>query len=407
MMPERQVPEPEHTPAAPAPSPPRRTREALVAIAAAAGLGAVLQPFVPRGSAWAAAVGVGSTAVFLAIALVLPARVRRSLVQQEGFAALLAAIAVASAAGSVVPQRQREAFYSGTYGDLAARLLLAARLDDAFHSPWFSSLAGLFCAAVVLSALQRWPPSAKNLGFHLAHAGLVVALSGAASSAAFAVRGRVELQVGGEDGRFVHPEPPAAGPPVPLGFALRLDRFDVERYGSELRIGYYETAGDGWRLRASFEPEQGVRHRLPRGGGFVLRALSAGPPATASVAVTGADGSERDEILAADGGSAARTGAGVLVLERRPEEVRTFRSEVSAIDPGGGERSALVEVNSPFHHGGWTFYQASWDPRDPRTSGFQAVRDPGAFWVLLGFAVIAAGVIHALYVHPRLRAARE
>ncbi len=436
MTPERQLAEVELAAASAAPTA-RRWRNGVAATAVAAGLGAILQPFVPRGNAGAAAVGAGSTLLFIAVAAAMPGRARRSLVQQEGFAAVLAAIAVASIAGSLVAQGQAPGFYLGTYGDVVGRLILGARLDDAFHSPWFSSLAGIFCAAVVLSALQRWPPSLRNLGFHLTHLGLLVALAGAALSAAFAVRGRVELRAGGEDARFVHADPPGHGQPAALGFALRLERFDVERYGSELRIGCYERAGEGWRLRATFDPEPGVRHRLPRGGGFVFRALSPGPPPAASVVLSGPDGSERDEILAVGapvalagdtpsrsdpvpsgsaspsppapaGGEGRGEGADVfLVLEKRPDDVKVFRSQVSAVEADGTKESATVEVNAPFRHRGWTFYQTSWDPRDSRVSGFQAVRDPGAFWVLLGFAVIASGVIHVLYVEPRLRATRE
>jgi hypothetical protein len=419
MIPERQVGEPEPVAPVAASHPQRRGWGALVAISGAAGLGAVLQAFIPRSNGAAAAVGAGSMIVFLVIAWALHARMRRSLVQPEAFAALLATLAAASAAGVLVPQRQPAAFYVATYGDFLGRLLLGARLDDAFHSAWFLSLAGLFCAAIAVSALQRWPPSVQTIGFHLAHLGLLGALVGAASSAAFAVRGRVEVKVGGEEARFVHLDPPGAGPPVPLGFALRLDRVDVERYGSELRVGYYEPAAGGWRLRTSFEPEQGVRHRLPGGGSFVLRAMNPRPPETASVSLTGPDGTERDEILAARAAPlppapSAAVGVapvpfapGFLVLERRPEELKALRSEVTAIGPGGEKRSAVVAVNSPFHHQGWTFHQASREPGDPGTSGFRVVRHSGAFWVLLGFGVIAAGVATAMYTHPGLRAPRK
>ena len=411
-----------------------RSSAAFLALSLAAGTGALLQLAVPCPRCASPFVGASLAVLYASIAGGLPPRARRALLSQEAFAAILAALAAVCALGTLVVQGEGEPFYLRTYGPALSAAILRLGLDDAFHSLWFAGIAGVFCGSIVLSASRRWPPSGSTAGFHLAHAGLLVALGGAAASSALAVRGRVELRAG-ETAREVRPAAAhrshAAAGPVPLGFALRLDRFDVERWGSELRIGYYERREDGWRLRASFEPEPGVAHRLPSGASFAVRATSAaahgdardagplprgegrgdgatpGPQATAVIRVADDGGGAVSDVPLLAGANAHLLSAGTaaLVLEPRPPEPRSFRSTVTTSGPGG-ERTAVVAVNSPFSHRGWTFYQASYDPEDPAFTVLEAVRDPGAVWVLAGAILVATGVAHALFTAAWLRRPR-
>ncbi len=55
---------------------------------------------------------------------------------------------------------------------------------------------------------------------------------------------------------------------------------------------------------------------------------------------------------------------------------RSFSSDVTIIDAAGDRREALIYMNHPLSHGGWTFYQAGFRNQD-RTSVLQAVRNPG------------------------------
>lgn len=283
-----------------------RTTGAVLAIAAVAG--ALLQLFLPRDRTIAACVAASVAVLHAVVADALPPRRRRALLGHEAFATILGALTAAGIVGTLVVQGQPATFYTERYGPLAAPIL-ALRVDDAFHSFWFAGIAGVFSGSVVLSAAQRWPPSARSLGFHLSHLGLLVALAGGATSAVLAVRGRIDLRAGESATEVKVSAPDGSARVVPLGFELRLDRFEVERYG------------------------------------------------TAPL----------------------------------PDEVRAYRSTVSAFG-GGGVQGASIAVNSPMRHGDWTFYQVSFDPRDPRYSGLEAVRDPGARWVFLGFLLVAAGV---------------
>lgn len=304
----------------------RPTSEALAALAAiaiAVAIGGLMQLAISRDRAVAAILGASMAVLYGVVVEQLSARWRRALVGHEAFATVLGVLAAIGIAGTLVVQGQPAPFYGATYGRLAAPLL-ALGLDDAFHSLWFAGIAGVFCGSILLSAAQRWPPSARTAGFHMAHLGLLVALGGGATSAALAVRGRIDLR-SGESASEVRVLDSAGRPrAVPLGFDLRLDHFEVEHY-------------------------------------------------------------------------AAGAGGGAL-----PAEVKAFRSSVSVLD-GPDRARRTIEVNSPLRHAGWSFYQVGYDPRDPRYSGLEAVHDPGAAWVFFGFALVTAGVAHALYVQLRRR----
>ncbi|MGB8932237.1 MAG: cytochrome c biogenesis protein ResB [Anaeromyxobacteraceae bacterium] len=293
---------------------------AAIALGVAATAGGLLQLAVPPDRTVTAVFGVSVAVIHGVVVDVLPARLRRAFTDQEAFATMLGAIAAVGILGTLVLQGQPASFYRSAWG-VVGGAIVALRVDDLFHSRWFAGMAGVFGGSVILSAAQRWPPTLRNLGYHLSHLGLLVAVCGGAASSALAVRGRIDLRAGEAAGAVEVRGPDGSARVLPLGFELRLDRFEVERYGT--------------------------------------------PPV--------------------------------------PEEVRAFRSTVSALGPSGVQGAAL-EVNSPLRHGGWTFYQVGYDPRDPRYSGIEAVRDPGAAWVFVGFALVAGGVIQLLYVESRRRA---
>ena len=72
---------------------------------------------------------------------------------------------------------------------------------------------------------------------------------------------------------------------------------------------------------------------------------------------------------------------------RGTEIPRNFSSQVRLITPGTGEsREVLIYMNNPLRAGGETFYQASFDPNDPRVTILQVVRNPG--WLTPYFACL-------------------
>jgi hypothetical protein len=210
-----------------------------------------------------------------------------------------------------------------------------------------------------------------------------------------------------------------------FGFDLRLDRFEVVRYEPEHRVAYYRAeevpCPDGkpdleFRLKASFDPEVGVKHLLPGGDSFRIKTLAPeygtegkemkNPAALLEVRIDG-DWIESPLLFAHQPGkNSVRVGdRGALVFEKRNQETKADVSNVTVVDGGKDAATARVLVNDPFTYKGWTFYQAECNPNDPTFSGLQAVRDPGVNWVFLGFFLICVGVAWMFYVDNRMKKA--
>ena len=70
---------------------------------------------------------------------------------------LLVVLAAACALSSLVTQGQSYAWYAQRYGERTAALILALRLDDAFHSAWFILINAFLCLNLLLCNLIRLP----------------------------------------------------------------------------------------------------------------------------------------------------------------------------------------------------------------------------------------------------------
>jgi hypothetical protein len=394
-------------------------------------LGAGLQSWVPPGGFTLVAGALLAGAIVVVAADVAPGRVRETIAGFRFTATLLLVLATMAVLGTLILQMKPSALYLSRYG-VAGKAILALRLDDVFHGLPFALVIALFSASVICSALARLPFRLRSAGFFVCHLGLLTSLAGAAASATLAVRGRLDLYAGGETATEVGLT--KAGAPTggvrPLGFTLRLDRFQLVNYEPEYRVGYYEQVETtdehgrhaSWLLKASFDPDT-ARHRLPNGDSFRLKRIypdfrhSPNPtPGTFEYGTAsqewknpGADmevlqqGVPREELMLAHhpkGFFLSPTRA--LVFEKREKEVKAYISDLT-VTQGGTEVTRAISVNEPFTFNGWTFYQANYNPEVPTYSGIEAVYDPGVSWVFTGFALICLGVVWMMYVEPRLR----
>jgi ABC-type transport system involved in cytochrome c biogenesis permease subunit len=75
-----------------------------------------------------------------------------------------------------------------------------------------------------------------------------------------------------------------------------------------------------------------------------------------------------------------------------------FRSRVTVIEPSGRERPAVIEMNRPLSHGGYTFFQSSYqiDPRGREMSVLSVSKDPGQTVVFWGYYLLVLGMIVVL-----------
>ena len=396
----------------------RETRQTGLLLAGAVAAGGALQIFIEPGPKALVVAALAAGALVFAMSQVMPGRWRETMSGFRFTSSLLVALAVAAILGTLILQNKPLDWYEERYGGVGS-LIVLLRLDDIFHSLWFAGLMALFGAAVVSSALLRWPVSRRNTGFFLCHLGLITSLGGAAASAGLTVKGRVDLHAGGERaaGVTVTRNGAPTGELADLGFDLRLDRFDLVRYEPEHRVAYYDLTGPEPKLLASFDPVVGERRLLPGGNSFRVKKLvpewgnEAGaemkdPAAILEVKV---DGEVTDSpVLFAHRGDWVKVPGGALLFERRQDEVKAYVSHVTAsprASSPAGETKARVAVNEPFSYAGWTLYQVNYDPKDPTYSGFEAVKDPGVSWVFLGFFLISVGVAWMFYVDNRLKQA--
>ena len=77
--------------------------------------------------------------------------------------ALLVLLAAACALSSTIPQGQSYETYAAQYGERTAGLILALRLDDAFHSLWFIGLSAVLCLNLLSCNLIRLPALMKRI----------------------------------------------------------------------------------------------------------------------------------------------------------------------------------------------------------------------------------------------------
>ena len=97
----------------------------------------------------------------------------------------------------------------------------------------------------------------------------------------------------------------------------------------------------------------------------------------------------------------------VLVFDRKPDDVKAFRSRVSVVEDGKTVQDATISVNNPLSYRGYRFYQSNFRKEDPTYSGILVVKDPGLSVVYLGFVMISAGVVFIFYVRPRIIEAKS
>ena len=95
---------------------------------------------------------------------------------------LLVMLAAACALCSTVSQGQSYEYYAAQYGERTAGLIMALRLDDAFHSWWFIGLSAVLCLNLLCCNLIRLPALRKRVS--------AFADPGKAEAAGFSVEAR-------------------------------------------------------------------------------------------------------------------------------------------------------------------------------------------------------------------------
>jgi hypothetical protein len=74
---------------------------------------------------------------------------------------------------------------------------------------------------------------------------------------------------------------------------------------------------------------------------------------------------------------------------------------------GSAPRESLIYMNNPLRYGGYTFFQKSFDPNDPKNSILQVVRNPSWRLPYIACAMMALGLVIQFLLHLSVFARRQ
>ena len=96
-------------------------------------------------------------------------RIAKKLFSMRTALFILSLLIVACVAGSIIPQGEIEAYYTGYYPHRAGLFILLMGLDDVFHCWWFAALTLFLCVNLLGCNLLRFPALARQMkrGFTL------------------------------------------------------------------------------------------------------------------------------------------------------------------------------------------------------------------------------------------------
>jgi hypothetical protein len=298
---------------------------------------------------------------------------------------------------------------------------------DIYQTPWFAGLLGLLGANVLGAMVTRWPWSKHQVGFLVAHVGILLVLVGSVVSLYLGLDSSMALYEGETSDRVTlsdrslqawvealsasgtFPVRFESAPPRPgheARFALPGRAVALVALDWQPHVEISESAGA--RSLAPQAPPSKEERRQPA----VLLQLEASGVKSEPVWVPWGERADLDfaggrASLAYRPSEAALPFSVTLIKfsnepypgSRMPA---TYESRVRVDDPEQGSFETLVSMNHPLHHRGYIFFQSSFVEGQPMISILQVARAPGLPLVYLGTALIGAGIVWMFYVKPWL-----
>lgn len=295
---------------------------------------------------------------------------------------------------------------------------------------FFLLFVSLLCCTA--SSIFRGRTSAAAF---LCHLGVLTVLVACSMTALLRTEGNIRLKEG-ESAATFHPQAPNWFPvsslrrligtaksesgsgglePVPLGFNIRLVDFSLELYPPPIRYNITGSEKPG-----EFVPKKGETYQLGRGYSVkvedyfadydIVEQLEGGERKRQEISrseeprnpvvrlkVVSPTGDSESALLAARASMHFKTQDGGLLLVYsmfgEGQAVKSFKSRVEIVENGVTVEEATIEVNRPYTHGGFVFYQSSYDPKDLSVTVLKVVRDPGVKVAYVGFGLLTAGLM--------------
>ncbi len=376
------------------------------------------------------------------------------------------ALAIASIIGTLIPQGRDFSFYAHEYGTGTAKIFSALSLPDMYHSWWFVGLLVLFTINLIICTIDRLPNiwrlvkmdnlalgvdrivrmpqrrewymastldeaerifSEKIAGFGWktvrgAHDGhtLLFAQKGAwtrlgvicvHTSILLIFVGAIIGSVVGFKGNVMLPEGAVAGQVyssagdnamIPLGFQLRCDWFELERYDNGTPKDYRSelvVIEDGREvLKKSIEVNDPL---IYKGITFYQSSFQ---PLEGSYAVEITDRarnlSKRFFIRPGKEIKWPETGVSFGIVKQRPVFPNNVQHKIWFNDPSGDPVQFWVTNDGrvPVSRGGATYDFAI---KQMYATGLQVAHDPGVWWVYAGCTLMLIGLYVAFFMSHR------
>ena len=367
-------------------------------------------------------------------------------------------IAVACVAGTLIPQGTDVAKYIRQYPDAADRMDLFGKLGltHVFYSLWFIGLLGTLAATVAVCSTRRFSTVLRTNGYAryrafgsmLTHISILLILTGGVIRGAWGEKGYIELREGETNAQFVTEKSVK-----PLPFGIHLSRFEIETYDhakTDIDSKAQAKQSDCCNGLLVTWPEKNLKATLPvkvgegqAFGEFKITILKYIPDFivdTETHEITSRSSEPRNPaILVAVNGPTYQnhrwlfakfpdftmhtkdtqaTGPSPLEMVYQNHgaaehktmptgPIKSFKSTIQLVEGESVVGERTVEVNSPFHYKGYTFYQSGYNPDDLSYTSFQVVKDLGVPVVYTGFAVMIAGLFIVFYLNPWLDTRRK
>jgi cytochrome c biogenesis protein ResB len=294
---------------------------------------------------------------------------------------LFVIIAAASVAGTLMEQEQ------------ANRLI--------YGSIWFLFLLGVLLVNTTACLLKK-RLNLTNAGSYMMHLGVPLIMAGALIGAICGENGSVMIKEGGRADSFI-----SRGREVKLPFTVKLDKFVIEKmpetaahrimaFSEDHLLGEatFHSAGESVNISGSAVK---ILEMIPD---FVLgedkkpasRSDELNNPAV-HIMVNGEDAWLFSEFP--DFHGAREFDGKTLVYECvvKGGEISQYNSYVELTEAAGKSEKAVISVNRPHAYRGYKIYQASYDEKTLKASGFIIKKDPGVPVVYAGFVLLCLGML--------------
>ncbi len=311
--------------------------------------------------------------------------------------------------GTLIPQGLSSQEYIHKFGWPGFNFVYRLGLNGLFKSYWFLALLLSLGVNVILCTLQRILEKKSHFGFILTHLSLIVLIFGGVLSAHGRVFGEIRLAEGQATSSFK-----LGDADVPLGFEIRLKKFEIEWYDSREKItARLPDAGKTFEftVRRNFWtqiPDSSYRFRVEQyvpdfrmdtaKGRFYSASDSPNNPAI-YVHVT-SDSKEYGEwVFDRFPDFHMKKEEGVQFRYRwAAQSPKAFRSYVEVLMNGQKVHDRVIEVNRPLRFGGFLIYQADYDVSGEKWTGLGVVQDPGSGLAYLGMIGLMVGLVYNIYL---------